>query len=227
MLPLIHIIDDDEGLRDAISWLLEGHEFSTRTWHSGEQFLEQFRTAKEKCLPPLTPGCLLIDIRMGGMSGLVLFDTLSTLGLLTPVIFITGHGDIPMAVTAVKNGAFDFIEKPFNEQNLLSRIREAVEKDHQRQQQQRQLQEQESLRSSQLAQLTERERQVMQHVLAGKQNKVIAEELAITIRTVEVHRARVFEKMGVRSAVELASKLHEDDPVVASALGSAKILETK
>lgn len=195
---LAHIVDDDEAIRDALAWLLESRNIAARAWPSAEAFLEHFEAANGD-----TPGCLLLDIRMEGMSGLALFDLLRERGAGIPVIFLTGHGDVPVAVGALKHGAFDFVEKPFNDNELANRVAEAMALDCQRRAERAGL---ESVECA-LQQLTARERQVMELVLAGKLNKLIADELDISMRTVEVHRARVFEKMGVKSAVELAQKL--------------------
>ena len=198
MKALAHIIDDDEAIRDSLEWLLESRNIPAQSWANAESFLAHFDACGGN-----TPGCLLLDIRMDGMSGLALFDLLSERGARTPVIFLTGHGDVQMAVGALKRGAFDFVEKPFDDNELAKRITEAMAIDA--------AQRAESAVSASvaesLAQLTPRERQVMEMVLAGKLNKIIADELSISMRTVEVHRARVFEKMGVKSAVELAQKL--------------------
>lgn len=195
---IAHLVDDDEAIRDALSWLLESRGVNCRSWPSAEAFLNHLDQASA----PIA-GCIVLDIRMDGMSGLELFDRLMQRGCKAPVIFLTGHGDVPMAVGALKKGAFDFVEKPFDDNLLASRVIEAIAIDAQRQQ---------SAASSggvqqRIDALTERERQVMALVLAGKMNKVIADDLAISMRTVEVHRARLFEKMGVRSAVELAQLL--------------------
>lgn len=196
--PLAHVVDDDEAIRDALGWLLESRNIPARAWASAEAFLAHYE--ESGCD---TPGCLVLDIRMDGMSGLALFDALRERGAEIPVIFLTGHGDVPMAVGALKRGAFDFVEKPFNDNELADRVADALELDATRR----------AERAGQagvehaLQQLTQRERQVMELVLAGKLNKLIADELDISMRTVEVHRARVFEKMGVKSAVELAQKL--------------------
>lgn len=195
MTAKAYIVDDDEAIRDALGWLLESCGVSCEKWPSAEAFLADF----EACGGNL-PGCLLLDIRMEGMSGLQLFQLLQDRGSRLPVIFLTGHGDVPMAVGALKKGAFDFVEKPFNDNELAERVVQAIALDAE---QRAALQGAETVRTL-LAQLTERERQVMDLILAGKMNKVIADELAISMRTVEVHRARLFDKMGVKSAVELA-----------------------
>lgn len=148
-------------------------------------------------------GCLILDIRMTGMTGIELYDQLQARGCTMPAIFLTGHGDVPLAVKALKRGAFDFIEKPFSDNELADRVIEALMVDESRLRQDGER----ACIEKRLATLTEREREVMASVLAGKLNKVIADELQIAMRTVEVHRARIFEKMGVRSAVELAQQL--------------------
>ena len=190
-----HIVDDDEAIRDALAWLLKTRGVSSRSWASAEDFLADYHVSMQ--------GCILLDIRMRAMSGLELFERLPTLGCNMPVIFLTGHGDVPLAVQAIKNGAFDFIEKPFNDNELADRVIEALQLDREL----RQRQASGDSIQARLAQLSERECEVMNLILSGKYNKVIADELGIAMRTVEVHRAHIFEKMGVRSAVELAQLL--------------------
>ena len=190
-----HIVDDDEAIRDALAWLLKTRGVRSHSWPSAECFLEDFRPAMQ--------GCILLDIRMQAMSGLELFERLPALGCTMPVIFLTGHGDVPLAVQAIKRGAFDFIEKPFNDNELADRVIEALHLDSDL----RQKQASGVSVQMRLALLSEREAEVMALILAGKFNKVIADELGIAMRTVEVHRAHIFEKMGVRSAVELAQLL--------------------
>ncbi|MBI5066895.1 MAG: response regulator transcription factor [Deltaproteobacteria bacterium] len=193
--PTVHVVDDDAAIRDALAWLLASRGVAARTWDSAEAFLGGWS--------PELRGCLVLDVRMGGMSGIELFDRLQALGSGLPVLFLTGHGDVPLAVSALKKGAFDFVEKPFNDNQLVDRVLEAMRQDDAR----RQEREAEAGIASRLAQLTAREREVMERVARGDPNKAIADELAIALRTVEVHRSRVFEKMGVRSAVELARLL--------------------
>lgn len=192
---LAHIVDDDEAIRDALAWLFETRGVACRSWSSGEAFLSEWQADWR--------GCIVLDIRMGGMSGLACFDALRQKDCQLPIIFLTGHGDVPMAVSAIKNGAFDFVEKPFNDNDLVNIVVNALDADARSQQ----IKATRENVIAQLAQLTAREREVMDQILAGKFNKVIADELSISMRTVEVHRARVFEKMGVRSAVELAQQL--------------------
>ncbi|HET7775443.1 MAG TPA: response regulator [Azospira sp.] len=198
MSPKAHIIDDDEAIRDALTWLLESRGVSCASWTSAEAFLKAWNDSGESL-----QGCLLLDIRMDGMSGLELFEHLQSRGLKLPVIFLTGHGDVPMAVSSLKRGAFDFVEKPFNDNELVNRVIEAMDTDARNQ-------EKQAINASvqtRLDTLTSRERQIMELILVGKFNKVIADELQISMRTVEVHRAHLFEKMGVRTAVELAQLL--------------------
>ncbi len=191
----VFIVDDDEAIRDALSWLFQSRGVAVKSYDSAEAFLAEWR--------PGQSGCLLLDIRMSGMSGLDLFDRLRDVSASLPVIFLTGHGDVPMAVSALKKGAMDFVEKPFNDNELVDRVIEALALSAQR----REREADSAGIASRLASLTARERQVMDLVLAGKLNKVIADDLGITMRTVEVHRAHVFEKMGVKTAVELAQLL--------------------
>jgi len=191
--PRVHIIDDDPAIRDALNWLFKSRNLSVTTWPSATAFLDGPWRELE--------GCLIVDIRMEGISGLELFERLKQLGCSLQVIFLTGHGDVPMAVDALKKGAHDFIEKPFSDNDLVDRVIAALDAEARQR-------ERVSVRATieaRLATLSGREREVMDLLLAGKMNKVIADELGITMRTVEVHRARIFEKMSVRSAVELAN----------------------
>ena len=191
----VYIVDDDAAIRDALDWLFRSRNIVSRTWASAEAFLIDYQ--------PAMSGCLILDIRMNGMTGIELFDVLCAQGCTLPTLFLTGHGDVPLAVKALKRGAVDFIEKPFNDNELVNRVIEALQLDDRRRSQK----VSRSLIKERQATLTDREREVMTCILAGKLNKVIADELHIAMRTVEVHRARVFEKMGVRSAVELAQRL--------------------
>ena len=193
--PLAHIVDDDEAIRDALTWLFRTRNVATQAWSSAEEFLAAWQ--------PDWCGCVVLDIRMREMSGLECFDSLLAQGNTLPVIFLTGHGDVPMAVGALKKGAYDFLEKPFEDNALVDVVIRALASDARRQV----TQETQATVAGRLSQLTPREQEVMQLVLAGKFNKVIADELNISMRTVVVHRSRVFEKMGVRSAVELAQLL--------------------
>lgn len=195
MTPRAYLVDDDEAIRDSLSWLLQSRNIDCLTYPSAETFLAAWT-------PALT-GCILLDIRMDGMSGPELFNLLRERGSLLPVIFLTGHGDVPMAVSALKNGAFDFVEKPCNDNELVNRVVEALKLDET----QRAAASSADSVNARLDKLTTRERQVMELVLAGKLNKVIADELQISMRTVEVHRSNLLDKMGVRTAVELAQIL--------------------
>jgi two-component system response regulator DctR len=193
--PTVFIVDDDEAIRDSLRWMLKSRGIASRSWESAEAFLESYDGALQ--------GCLVLDIRMEGMSGLELFDRLRALECPLPVIFLTGHADVPMAVAALKKGAHDFVEKPFNDNDLVDKIAAALAKAAI-------LRDRSAAAQSlthRLASLSQREREVMDLILAGKANKVIADDLKIAMRTVEVHRARVLEKMGVRSAVELSQLL--------------------
>lgn len=196
----VHVVEDDAGLADALSLLLMSRGLSTRLYPSGEAFLADVGPDW-----PGGPACVLMDVRMRELSGLETYDRLRARkpAMPAPVIFLTGHGDISMAVDAVKNGAFDFFEKPFNDNRLADRVGEALIASRQRLQQ---ADSAERIRAR-LERLTARERDVMTLILDGKLNKIIADDLGISMRTVEVHRSNVFSKMGVRSAVELARLL--------------------
>ncbi len=205
-LPMVYLVDDEEVLRDALAWLLRSRRLLSEGFASAEAFIGLL-DARRANPWPTAPSCLLLDVRMPGMSGLALFDQLVERGLMQalPVIFLTGHGDVPTAVAAVKRGAFDFVEKPFSDNALVDRIEQALASSRQHL---------EAARSKGqvarwLAELTDREREVMQLVIEGKPNKLVADALGISVRTVEVHRARVFDKMNVKSAVELANLLRD------------------
>lgn len=200
MTQFTYIVDDDEAIRDSLSWLMQSRDIASQTYPSAEAFLAAWDET--------FAGCIVLDIRMEEMSGNELFDRINERGCQLPVIFLTGHGDVPLAVSTLKNGAFDFLEKPFNDNQLVDRVMEALRLDEER----RQAAASADSINRRLAQLTPRERQVMERILAGKLNKVIADDLKVCMRTVEVHRASLFEKMGVKTAVELAQ-------VVASAPG--------
>jgi two-component system, LuxR family, response regulator DctR len=197
---LVYIVDDDSGVRDALAWLLRSRRHLHESYANAEQFWTQVKVSA-----PRQACCVLLDVRMPGLSGLALFDQLLTLPWkdTLPVIFLTGHADVPTAVDAVKRGAFDFCEKPFSDNALVDRIEQALARSaqalHQLEGNQRMQQR--------MAELTERERDVMRLVTQGLPNKLIADQLDISVRTVEVHRARVFDKMNVKSAVELANLL--------------------
>ncbi len=193
--PRAYLVDDDEAIRDALSWLLKSRGIPCASFDSAESFL----TAWDKTMS----GCIVLDMRMTGMSGLDCFDQLRERESTLPVIFLTGHGDVPLAVATLKKGAFDFFEKPFNDNDLATRVEEAMTLDAS----QRKASATVDSVKARLASLTTRERQIMEQVLAGKFNKVIADDLNISMRTVEVHRANLFDKMQVKTAVELANLL--------------------
>jgi two-component system response regulator DctR len=208
-LPVVYLVDDEDVVRDALAWLLRSRRLLSEGFASAEAFETWLapRLADGSTPWPASPACLVLDVRMPGTSGLVLFDRLAERGLLPvlPILFLTGHGDVPTAVAAVKRGAFDFVEKPFSNNALVDRIEQALQLSAQALLQRRAR----DAAARALAELTEREREVMQLVIEGRPNKLIADQLSISVRTVEVHRARVFEKMNVKSAVELANKLRD------------------
>jgi two-component system response regulator DctR len=203
----VFIVDDDASVRDAMAWLLRSRRLMSESFSSADAFEKML---KEKFPGQQTPvptqaGCILLDVRMPGQSGLALFETLIDNGLAHtwPVIFLTGHADVPTAVDSVKRGAFDFCEKPFSDNALVDRVEQALALSQER----LTVHQQSAGLVSRLDDLTERERDVMRLVVAGLPNKLIADQLDISVRTVEVHRARVFDKMNVKSAVELANLL--------------------
>jgi two-component system response regulator DctR len=205
----VFIVDDDASVRDAMAWLLRSRRLMSESYSSADAFEKML---KEKFPGQQTPvptqaGCILLDVRMPGQSGLALFETLIDNGLAHtwPVIFLTGHADVPTAVDSVKRGAFDFCEKPFSDNALVDRVEQALALSQER----LTVHQQSAGLVSRLDDLTERERDVMRLVVAGLPNKLIADQLDISVRTVEVHRSRVFEKMDVKSAVELANLLRE------------------
>lgn len=207
-LPVVYLVDDEEVVREALAWLLRSRRLLSESFASGEAF-ETF-VASRRAPWPDAPSCLVLDMRMPGTSGLVLFDSLARRGLLSllPVIFLTGHGDVPTAVATVKRGAFDFVEKPFSNNALVDRIEQGLALSGQAVLRRREA----DAGARALAELTEREAEVMRLVVEGRPNKLIADTLQISVRTVEVHRARVFEKMNVKSAVELSNLLRRVDP---------------
>jgi len=189
--PIVYVVDDDEAVRNSLRFLLRSVGLATQTWASAGEFLASYR--------PNQPGCLVLDVRMPSMSGLELQQQLNLRGAIIPVIFITGHGDIPMAVEAMQHGAFDFLQKPFRDQDLIDRIQRALAKDAKSR---AALKELARIRSR-LESLTPREREVMQLMTRGKPNKVMAADLGVSQRTVEIHRARVMEKSGATSLAQL------------------------
>lgn len=190
-IPLVHIVDDDDAVRDSLSVLLDSIGIASCTHASAQEFLD--------AEPDSRPGCIVLDIRMPGMSGLQLFKELNSRGWSLPVIFITGHADVPMAVEAMRDGAFDFISKPFRENELLERVQQAIEQDRVDRVQETEV----SLIRERLTSLTPREREVLERITDGSANKVVAIDLGISQRTVEQHRARVMEKMHARSLAHL------------------------
>lgn len=195
----MHVVDDDADFRDGMVWLLESRGLVAHAWTGGDRFLQALRDGSAQT------GCcvVLLDIRMEPLSGLATFEQLKAQGWPWPVLFLTGHGDVGMAVAAVKNGAWDFLEKPFQNNLLVDKV-EAARKTATEWQQN----EQERLRLQQaLAALSSREREVLREVLQGHYNKNIADHLGITPRTVEFHRANIFDKLQVQSTVELAHRL--------------------
>jgi FixJ family two-component response regulator len=187
----VFIVDDDASIRHAMQLLLRTVKLSAEIFASADQFLDQYDVSR--------PGCLVLDIRMPGLGGLELQDRLLSMGSSMPIIFITGHADVPMAVEAMQKGAFDFIQKPFRDQDLLDRISEALSVDRR----QRSEQEGRAEVEARFLKLTNREREVMELVVTGKPNKIIAYELGTSQRTVEIHRSRVMDKMQARSLAEL------------------------
>jgi len=187
----VYIVDDDAAVRDSLALLLKSVGLSARTFESGVEFLE--------CFDKNWQGCILLDIRMPGISGMEVQRQLVANGCNMPIIFITGHGDIPAAVEAMHLGAYDFVQKPFEDQELLDRIQQALA-DHQHHHGEREVRQDILERYESL---TPREKEVMRNVVKGHANKVIAMDLDISQRTVEIHRARVMEKMQIRSLAEL------------------------
>ena len=189
--PTVFVVDDDEGVRNSLRFLLKSVDLTTRALASANEFLETYK--------PNQPGCLILDVRMPGMSGLELQQQLNVRGAVIPVIFITGHGDIPMAVEAMQQGVFDFLQKPFRDQDLIDRIQRALERDSRS----RTALAQHVKIRERLESLTPREREVMVLMTRGKANKVMAADLGVSQRTVEIHRARVMEKSGAASLAQL------------------------
>ena len=187
----VYVVDDDEGVRDSLQWLLEGKDYRVRCYDSAETFLSRY-DAREVA-------CLIVDIRMGGMTGLELQDRLVERKSPLPIVFITGHGDVPMAVDTMKKGAMDFIQKPFQEDALVNLVERMLEQakeafsEHQKS----------ASRDALLAKLTTREAQVLERIVAGRLNKQIADDLGISIKTVEAHRANIMEKLNANTVADL------------------------
>lgn len=187
----VYVVDDDEAVRDSLQWLLEGKDYRVRCFDSAESFLSRY--------DPREVACLIADIRMDGMTGLELQNRLLEKHSPLPIVFITGHGDVPMAVDTMKKGAMDFIQKPFNETQLLDLVERMLERaraafsEHQ----------QSADRDALLAKLTTRESQVLERIVAGRLNKQIADDLGISIKTVEAHRANIMEKLNANTVADL------------------------
>ena len=187
----VYVVDDDEGVRDSLQWLLEGKDYRVRCYDSAENFLSRY--------DPREVACLIVDIRMGGMTGLELQDRLVERNSPLPIVFITGHGDVPMAVDTMKKGAMDFIQKPFQEEALVNLVERMLDQakdafsEHQHS----------ASRDALLAKLTSREAQVLERIVAGRLNKQIADDLGISIKTVEAHRANIMEKLNANTVADL------------------------
>lgn len=188
---IVHIVDDDKAIRDSLSLLMKSIGFESRSYNSAEMFLEQAELD--------APGCLVVDIRMQGMSGLELQKLLNEKGINLPVIIITGHGDVPMAVQAMQAGAVDFLEKPYDNDILVTRIKQCLSDVTKIQDKSRIIAE----ANARLSRLTPREREVMNLLVAGKHNKIIAKELNISVRTAEAHRAKVMKKLHAESLSDI------------------------
>ena len=191
LVPTAIVIDDDDAVRSSLKLLLRSVKLPVVVYASAQEFLPKYSVDQ--------PGCLIVDVRMPGMSGLELQQQLNLRGAMIPVIFITGHGDISMAVEAMRQGAFDFLPKPFRDQDLLDRVQKALEKDAKNRQEIAQTDRVKELFES----LTPREREVLELVTSGKPNKVMAADLGVSQRTIEIHRARVMEKMHANSLAQL------------------------
>ena len=187
----VYVVDDDEAVRDSLQWLLEGQDYRVRTFESAAAFLSRYE-AREVA-------CLIADIRMDGMSGMELQDRLLERQSPLPIVFITGHGDVPMAVESMKKGALDFIQKPFDEAQLLGLVERMLDKAHQT----FSVHQQAASREALLAKLTSRETQVLERIVAGRLNKQIADDLGISIKTVEAHRANIMEKLNANTVADL------------------------
>jgi two-component system, LuxR family, response regulator FixJ len=204
--PTVFVVDDDEAVRGSLRLLFKSVGLSMQPYASAQEFLAAYN--------PHHPGCLVLDIRMPGMSGLELQEHLNLTGVIIPVIFITGHGDVPMAVQAMRHGAFDFLQKPFRDQDLIDRVQRAFEKDKTHR---LNLGQRDRIRER-FDSLTAREKEVLRLVTGGKANKVIAGDLGVSHRTVEIHRARVMEKMEAHSLAELVRMTMELDQTGSAAV---------
>lgn len=200
--PVVFIVDDDEAVRSSLRLLLKSVGLVPSALASAREFLDKY--------DPAQPGCLVLDVRMPEMSGLELQEQLNLKGAVLPVIFITGHGDVPMAVEAMQAGAFDFLQKPFRDQDLIDRIQRALDKDRT----DRAALNERTLIRERLQSLTPREREVLAMVTSGKANKIMAADLGVSQRTVEIHRARVMEKMSAASLAQLVRMVMDLDEKV-------------
>ena len=187
----VYVVDDDEAVRDSLQWLLEGKDYRVRCFDSAESFLSRY-DAREVA-------CLIVDIRMGGMNGLALQDKLVERKSPLPIVFITGHGDVPMAVDTMKKGAMDFIQKPFDEAALVSLVERMLAQANESFAES----QQSASRDALMAKLTGREAQVLERIVAGRLNKQIADDLGISIKTVEAHRANIMEKLNANTVADL------------------------
>jgi FixJ family two-component response regulator len=201
--PTVFVVDDDESVRSSLKFLLRSASLESRPFGSAQEFLETY--------DPAQPGCIVLDVRMPGMSGLELQQELNLRGAIIPVIFITGHGDVPMAVEAMQHGAHDFLQKPFKDEDLIERVRRALARDAKTR---TALEEHKSIRTR-LQSLTPREREVLALMAQGKPNKIMAHELGVSQRTIEIHRARVMEKSGASSLAELVRMVMDVEPELA------------
>ena len=199
----VYVVDDDEAVRDSLQWLLEGKDYRVKCYDSAETFLARFDTREV--------ACLLVDIRMNGMTGLELQDRLIERRSPLPIVFITGHGDVPMAVTTMKKGAMDFIQKPFKENDLLTLVERMLERARETFSEQQQAASRDAL----LSKLTGREAQVLERIVAGRLNKQIADDLGISIKTVEAHRANIMEKLNANTVADLLKIALSQAPVKA------------
>lgn len=191
----VHVVDDEASVRDSLRWLLESVDLAVESHADGESFLAAFR--------PEQAGCVLLDIRMPGLSGIEVLERLEREGRQVPVIVLTGHADVPLAVRAMRLGAFDFIEKPYSDSLLLERVQRALAVRREARDQEREV---EQTRRA-FERLSPRERQVLARVLEGRPNKLIADDLFLSIKTIEVHRANLMQKMGARSLAELIRRV--------------------
>ena len=201
--PTVFVVDDDEAIRKSLRWLIESVDLKVQTFESAQDFLEAY--------DPDIPGCLVLDVRMKGMSGLDLQERLTQRDIRIPVIILTGHGDVPMAVRAMKSGAVDFLQKPVSDQILLDHIQHALQQDSRG----RESRAEDMVIQKRVEQLTKREKQVMQHVVNGMSSKEIASELGVSFKTIEAHRAKIMKKMKAKSVphlIRMSLSQYDDRP---------------